>query len=72
MFEVMNSDSHFCMHFKGGDIEANPSPTWNLEKIVHGSFHQRNSQLFVETEGIQYACNALYALCLTQIKKIFN
>ena len=39
---------------------------------MHGSFHQGNSQLFVETEGIQCACNVLYALCWTQIKKIFN
>ena len=54
------------------DIETNPGPTYNLEKIVHGSFHQGNSQLFGETAGIQCACNALYALCWTQIKQIFH
>ena len=60
------------MQLKGGDIKTNPCPTYNLEKIVHGSFHQGNSQLFGETAGIQCACNALYALCWTQIKQIFH
>ena len=60
------------MQLKGGDIETNHGPTYNLEKIVHGSFHQGNSQLFGETAGIQCACNALYALCWTQIKQIFH
>ena len=53
------------MHLKGGDIETNPDPTYNLGKIVHRSFHQGNSQLFGEASGIQCACNALYALCWT-------
>ena len=35
-------------------------------------FHQGNSQLLGEAAGIQCACNALYALCWTQIKKIFH
>ena len=60
------------IQLKGGDIETNPGPAYNLEKIVHGSFHQGNSQLFGETAGIQCACNALYALCWTQIKQIFH
>ena len=60
------------MQLKGGDIKTNPCPTYNLEKIVHGFFHQGNSQLFGETAGIQCACNALYALCWTQIKQIFH
>ena len=59
------------MQLKGGDIKTNPCPTYNLEKIVHGSFHQGNSQLFGETADIQCACNALYAVCWTQIKQIF-
>ena len=46
----------FGMQLKGGDIDANPGLTYNLEKIVHGFFHQENSQLFDETEGIQCAC----------------
>ena len=60
------------MHLKGGDIETNPGPTYNLGKIVHRSFHQGNNQLFGEASGIQCACNALYALCWTQIKQIFH
>ena len=54
------------MLLKGRDIETNPAPTNNLEKIVHGSFYQGNSQLSGETAGIQCACNALYALCWTR------
>ena len=40
------------MQLKGGDIKTNPCPTYNLEKIVHGFFHQGNSQLFGETADI--------------------
>ena len=40
------------MQLKGGDIKTNPGPAYKLEKIVHGSFHQGNSQLFGETAGI--------------------
>ena len=59
------------MQLKGVHIEKNPIPTYNLEKIVHGFFRQGTSQLFGETAGIQCACNALYALCWTQINQIF-
>ena len=61
----------FDVQLKVGDIETNPGSTYNLDKIVHGSFHQGNSQLFGETADIQCACNALHALCWTQIKQIF-
>ena len=57
---------------KGGDIQTNLGPIYDLEKIVHGPFHQGNSQLFGETAGIHCTCNALYALCWTQIKQIFH
>ena len=60
------------MQLKGGDIETNPSTTYNLEKIVHGSFHQGNSQLLRETAGIQCTCNGKYALCWTHIKQMFH
>ena len=60
------------MQLKGGDIETNPDLTYNLEKIVYGSFHQGNSQLFGENAGIQCACKALYAFCWTQIKQMFH
>ena len=43
------------MQVKGGDIKTNPGPTYNLEEIVHGSFHQGNSQLFGKPAGIQCA-----------------
>ena len=52
-----------------GDIESNPGPTYVIEKAVHGSYHQ-GDQPFGNTEGVQCACNSLYALCLSQIKKV--
>lgn len=36
----------------------NPGPDYNIEKIVHGSFHQGNRKLFGDTEGIQSECNS--------------
>ena len=55
-----------------GDIETNPEPTYNIERVVQGSFYQGNIELFGETAGIQCACNSLYALCWFQIKQIFH
>ena len=55
-----------------GDIETNPGPTYNIERVVQGSFHQRNRESFGETAGIQCACNFLYALCWVQIKQTFH
>ena len=55
-----------------GDIETNLGPTYNIERVVQGSFHQENRELFGEKAGIQCACNSLYALCLVQIKQIFH
>ena len=40
------------MQLKGGYMETNPGPTYNLEKIVHGSFHLGNSKLSGKTGGI--------------------
>ena len=40
------------MQLKGGYIEVNPRPTYILEKTMHGSFRQGNSQLFGETAAI--------------------
>ena len=54
------------------DIETNPDPTYNIEIVVQGSFHQENRELFDETVGIQCTCNSLYALCWVQIKQIFH
>ena len=55
-----------------GDIDTKPGPTYNIERVVQGSFHQGNRELFGETAGIQCACNSLYALCWVQIKQIFH
>ena len=35
-----------------GDIESSPGPTYNTERVVRGSFHQGNIELFVETTAI--------------------
>ena len=51
------------------DIESNPGPTYVIEKAIHGSYHQ-GDQRFGNTAGVQYACNSLYALCWSQIKKL--
>ena len=40
------------MQLKSGDVKTNPGPTYNLDKIVHGSCHRWNNQLFAETTGI--------------------
>ena len=55
-----------------GDIEINPGPTYNIERVVQASFHEGNRELFGETAGIQYACNSLYALSWIQIRQIFH
>ena len=49
-------------------IETNPGPNCNIERVVQGSFHQGNKELFGETGGIQCACNSVYDLCWVQIK----
>ena len=46
-----------------GDIETNSEPTYNIERVLQGSFHQGKRELFGETAGMQCACNSLYALC---------
>ena len=56
-----------------GDIENNPGPTYNIERVEQGSFHQGNrKELFGESADIQCACNSLYALCWVQIIQIFQ
>ena len=54
-----------------GDIKTNPGPTYNIERVVQGSFHQGNRNFF-EIAGIQCACKSLYALCWVEIKQIFH
>ena len=51
-----------------GDVESNPGPTYNIVKLIKASFRQCNP-MFGETDGIQCACNALFAICYSKIKK---
>ena len=51
-----------------GDIKSNLELTYSIEKITSGSFYQGNSR-FGHTAGIQCACNSLYVLCWSQVKK---
>ena len=73
----------FCVGFKhqtvisdkrlqDGNIETNPEPVLNIERVEQGSFHYGNREQFGETAGIQYACNSFYALCWVQIKQMFH
>ena len=48
-----------------GDIESNPS----IQKTVQGSFHQGRNK-FGETSGIHCACNSLFAICWSSIKRV--
>ena len=58
----------------GGDIEINPGPgptpfVNKIQKVVLGNFHQGNLK-FGNTAGVQCACNALFAICFSVVKKI--
>ena len=35
-----------------GDIETNPGPTYNNERVVPGSFYQGNRELFRKNVGV--------------------
>ena len=52
-----------------GDIESNPGPTCNFLKVVQGSFHQGDTK-FGHTAGVQCACNSLFAICWSVIKRV--
>ena len=52
-----------------GDVESNPGPTFNILNVIQGSLHQDHPK-FVHTAGIQCACNSLYALCWSTIKRV--
>ena len=41
-----------------GDIESNPGPVYNIEKVALDSFHHGDSR-FGATAGVQCACNSL-------------
>ena len=53
-----------------GDIESNPGPCpYKLQKSIQGTFHQAHPK-FGETSGIQCACNSLFAICWSSIKRV--
>ena len=55
-----------------GDIESNPGPAVysdNSLKIVQGSFHQGDPK-FGYTAGVQCACNSLFAICWSIVKRV--
>lgn len=52
-----------------GDIESNRGP-YDLLKSVQGNFSQGNLGMFGETAGHQCACNALFSICWSLVRKI--
>ena len=60
---------HRLLLLLGGDIETNPGPTYAVDKVVLGTFHQ-GDQRFGETVGVQCACNSLYALWWSEIRQV--
>ena len=52
-----------------GDLEGNPGPSFNILKVIQGSFHQAHPK-FGHSAGKQCACNSLYALCWSVIKRV--
>ena len=52
-----------------GDVESNPGPIYSIEKVIQGSLHQGNPR-FRRTDGVQCACNSLFALCWLQVKTV--
>ena len=52
-----------------GDVERNPGPTYKIQKVVQGSFHQRDIR-FGETAGKQCACNTLYSIVWSTVHRV--
>ena len=52
-----------------GDVELNPDP-YKVIESVQGSFNQGKVSLFGETTGRQCACNAMFSICWSFIRKI--
>ena len=52
-----------------GDVESNPGPTYSIEKVIQGSFHQGNPR-FGRTASVQCVCNSLFALCWSKVKTV--
>ena len=50
-------------------MESNPGPTYSIEKVIQGSFHQGNPK-FGRTAGVQCACSSLFTLSWSQVKTV--
>ena len=51
-----------------GNVESNPGPTYKILKITQGSFHQADIK-FGETAGRQCACNTLFSIAWSAIRR---
>ena len=53
------------------DLETKlAEPTYNVIKVIPGTFHQGNVQKFFETAGLQCGINSIVSICFSMIKKI--
>ena len=52
-----------------GELETNPDLRYELLKSVQGTFHEGHV-MFGVTAGRQCACNALYFIALSVVKRI--
>ena len=53
-----------------GDRESNSNSTYVIDKFLLVLFHQGDRR-FGDTASIQCACNSLYVLCWSKVKKVF-
>ena len=51
-----------------GDVESNPGADYIIVKVVQGNFYQGHPQFGV-TAGIQCACNSLFSICWSVIRR---
>ena len=51
------------------DVRNNPDPTYDIENVICGSYHQGDRR-FGDTAGFQSVCNYPYAQCWPQISEI--
>ena len=62
-------DANYQNLLRDGDIESNPGPSFRTRKVIQGSFHQGHLK-FGHTAGMQCACNSLFALCWSTVKRV--
>ena len=68
-FVLLNVHGQIDLKIRG-DIESNSGQNYVVNKVIQSSFHQGN-QRFGKTTGIQCACDSLYAICWSKVKKVF-